>query len=406
MACRERIWDGNNISQEVSLKLLGVFNSLDCKSGKPTTRSNGVVEWTVLAGIAALHYVDDELQVIPICIATGVKSLPDKVRDFSQGLLVHDCHAEVLALRLFNHYLVNECKKISNHDGLADESLVEILDQSKKLFRIKEGIRLALLITEPPCGDASVGYLRENLKDCEPWEETLPHKRQKLDEHVGGRNEKLSTLKRGRDNFGILGVVRTKPGRSDSEISLSKSCSDKLCLKQLIGVTNAITSHLFPENVFLDYLVLPHDKIKERDINRCFIERFELKQKEAIHHLKVLGYDNNILEFEKPQKDRTKESMVPSAQSLLYIVPLKTLQVLNNGMKNGSYRKLKPPTSGGESIICNRLLYKQAQDLITLDADFYLEFKSKNPQREDLKKEGKTALKGWISTSSDDFKLL
>ena len=159
-----------------------------------------------------------------------------------------------------------------------------------------------------------MSYISSNLTNNEPW---TPQKKQ---------------LNRGRNNFGELGVVRTKPGRSDSLISYSKSCSDKLCLKQLVGICNATTSTLFKDSIFLDYLVTKN--LPAKDFHRCFRTRFDLP--EVAHPLHLLTYDCDGYEFVK------SEEKSPSPLSLLHIVLLNVTQVLNNGVKNGSFIKNKP----------------------------------------------------------------
>lgn len=387
------------LADRISEAIVNNFNGLNIKSGKPTVRSNGVQEWTVLAGLVALIYDTndtEEPEIYPITMATGVKALPNTFREFSEGAMVHDLHAEILAIRLFNWFLLDECSKLVDKDV---EHVSKIIERNKcSQFKLKDGIKLALLVTEPPCGDASISYLTDNLDNKEPWKEdvTNPRKRQKLDSDVA--------MIRGRTNFDKKGIVRTKPGRSDSVITLSKSCSDKLCMKQLIGITNAITSILFPEGIHLEYLVLPKDKLKEDDINRCFDHRFiqKLGGENNIHPLKVIGYNKDDYQFHKPKKHSPD---VPSQLSLLHVIPSKFTQVLNNGVKNGSFIKNKRPKTNGESIICNKQLYKKAHILLDQDAATYVDLKKTNTRRQALKKKGRKTLSGWVSTDTDDFDL-
>ena len=153
--------------------------------------------------------------------------------------MVHDMHAEILALRLFNYYLLEKDCPLVGHSVL------------------KHDVKLALFISEPPwrCIDV-LHFLKPNQQ------RTLDSTKKQLN--------------RGRNNFGELGVVRTKPGRSDSLISYSKSCSDKLCLKQLVGICNATTSTLFKDSIFLDYLVTKN--LPAKDFHRCFRTRFDLPE--------------------------------------------------------------------------------------------------------------------------------
>ncbi|KGQ83487.1 tRNA-specific adenosine deaminase 1 [Candida albicans P94015] len=345
----------NELGNAIASTVIDTFNGLSIKSGKPVVRSNGVEEWTVLASVVAIT----NNNIMPITLATGVKTLPDKVRSYSNGLMVHDMHAEILALRLFNYYLLEKDCPLVEHSGL------------------KHDVKLALFISEPPCGDASMSYISSNLTNNEPW---TPQKKQ---------------LNRGRNNFGELGVVRTKPGRSDSLISYSKSCSDKLCLKQLVGICNATTSTLFKDSIFLDYLVTKN--LPAKDFHRCFRTRFDLPS--VVHPLQLLTYDCDGYEFVK------SEEKSPSPLSLLHIVPLNVTQVLNNGVKNGSFIKNKPPKKGGESIICNQNFINRLKQIREVDYPDYISFKHSNTARQALKMAGRKKLKDWVSSTADNFVL-
>lgn len=389
------------LADRISKVVIDKFNGLNIKSGKPTVRSNGVQEWTVLAGLVALISTNDqqEPEIYPISLATGVKALPNRVREYSEGSIVHDLHAEILAIRLFNWYLLDECFKVSAKDTEYTSKIIEKSQNNRSQFKLKDNINLALLVTEPPCGDASISYLTETLEDKEPWKDEAANssKRQKLNSDL--------PVTRGRTNFDKLGIVRTKPGRSDSVITLSKSCSDKLCLKQLIGVTNAITSLLFPDSIYLSYLVLPKHKFKEEDINRCFNLRFthKLEGQMNIHPLKVIGYSKDDYPFHKPKINFPE---VPSQLSLLHIIPSKYTQILNNGVKNGAFVKNKRPKTNGESIICNKQVYKKAQSLLDQGVATYTNLKNSNTRRQELKMKGRETLNYWVSTDVDDFDLL
>lgn len=389
--------DALSLAQTVADVVVRTFTGLNVKSGKPAVRSNGVKEWTVLAGLVAV--IDNEC--VPICISTGVKALSTKYRRYSKGTMVHDLHAEVLCLRLFNYFLGEEIKN-------ADSKLVEKYGDGK--FRIKPNVELALYVSEPPCGDASMRYI---AADKEPWSP----KRQKVNLVLrGGNNDDNVRVVRGRNNYDKVGVVRTKPGRADSEITLSKSCSDKLCLKQLTGITNSFTDRLFPDGVFLKYLVLQKGKIDQADFDRCFVQRIQppslqlgpeplldilLELVPSLHSLQLLEYDSDAYPFHKPDT----ADIVPSPLSLLHVLPNRT-QVLNNGVKNGSFVKNKAPKPSGQSFICNRQFYIQYKHLLNTDQPSYQKFKLSNYRREKVKNYGKALLGGWQNTEIDDFEFI
>lgn len=353
------------LGQRIANKVGSVFNRISFKAGKPIIRSNGLKEWTVLASIVLI--TDDD--IIPICIATGVKVLPDKVREYSKGTMVHDLHAEILVIRAFNRFIINECKQPES----------QYIEKHGTKFKLKPHIKIGLLVTEPPCGDASMSSVVENSNDSRPWSS--------LD--VISDDDIL----RGRSHFHKLGVVRTKPGRLDSIATLSKSCSDKLCLKQLIGLNNCITSS-FMDTIYLDYLVVKSDQINMTDIRRCFYERFEI----SLHPIEVLIYHHDDFPFHKvPQA-------VPCLNSLVYISS--HVHIINNGVKLGSHLKNKAPLRGGESILCNKRMFVDSLDLIEGRFETYQQFKKSQLQRQQLKQRGKEFLKNWICTSVDDFSII
>jgi tRNA-specific adenosine deaminase 1 len=85
-----------------------------------------------------------------------MKCLPASKIAQSNGVGIHDWHAEVLAIRTFNRFLLDEChglldrddeesilrrkKGISNSDGV-----------SLQLFEIQEHVRLHMYCSEAPC---------------------------------------------------------------------------------------------------------------------------------------------------------------------------------------------------------------------------------------------------------------
>lgn len=76
----------------------------------------------------------------------------------------------------------------------------------------------------------------------------------------------------GRAHFSLLGVVRRKPARTDAESTRSKSCSDKLALRQISSLLSCETSRLVAptENAYIAGLVLPEDEITQVGFDRCF----------------------------------------------------------------------------------------------------------------------------------------
>lgn len=75
----------------------------------------------------------------------------------------------------------------------------------------------------------------------------------------------------GRGDFSQLGVVRRKPARGDAPQTLSKSCSDKIALKQCTSLLNSVTSMLVsPKGAYLQTLVLPEPQCSATGCDRSF----------------------------------------------------------------------------------------------------------------------------------------
>jgi tRNA-specific adenosine deaminase 1 len=101
--------------------------------------------------------------------------------------------------------------------------------------------------------------------DASPWEIPLPSSTRS--------DSPLASLP-GRAYFSQLGVVRRKPARGDAPPTLSKSCSDKITLKQCTSLLSSLTSLLVdPCNAYIDTLVLPESQYSATGCQRAFSDR-------------------------------------------------------------------------------------------------------------------------------------
>jgi tRNA-specific adenosine deaminase 1 len=103
-------------------------------------------------------------------------------------------------------------------------------------FAFKEDVSFHFFTTEAPCGDASMDLLigSRHPADSVPW--SIPA--------LTSQEEQAASLL-GRGYFSQLGAVRRKPARGDAEATLSKSCTDKLALKQFSSLL------AFPVDMFV-----------------------------------------------------------------------------------------------------------------------------------------------------------
>lgn len=192
--------------------------------------------------------------------------------------MLHDCHAEILAIRAFNYWLLNECRGVlAQEPGDDRESPPYVRRRSSNTIpednawpplELIPDIRIYMYCTCAPCGDASMELCMAAQEDPTPWE--LPE--QSLSKNDDNDNETEDTKLVGRAHFSLLGVVRRKPARIDAESTRSKSCSDKLALRQVSSLLSYETSLLVAPtmNAYLEGIVLPEEEISWVACERAF----------------------------------------------------------------------------------------------------------------------------------------
>ncbi|EQB51553.1 hypothetical protein CGLO_08900 [Colletotrichum gloeosporioides Cg-14] len=236
------------------------FGELPAKR-KPAVRDNGLHEWVPLSGIVA----EQDGVLTCLSLATGMKCLPAAKLPQAKGNALHDWHAEVLAIRAFNRHLLDECRQLLS----GESSLVrrrehhEISPDAPQPFAIQDGIALHMYCSEAPCGDASMELTMAAQEDASPWDMPAP-------EEAAAPSTETTTLP-GRAYFSRLGVVRRKPARGDAPPTMSKSCSDKIALKQCTSLLSSLTSLLiYPGNAYLSSLILPETQYSATGCERAF----------------------------------------------------------------------------------------------------------------------------------------
>ncbi|OAX84017.1 hypothetical protein ACJ72_01611 [Emergomyces africanus] len=317
------------------------FNALPNRS-KPTIHPNGSREWVPLSGIVLVIGEGTPDEIIKcVALATGAKCLSSSQINQCQGMVLHDSHAEILAIRAFNHWLLEECKSIlerrldpRNHvlesarigtndtndideartnptrEGVSAEQASAFMNwrhepETKKspasytlsstsdiyhipktnlswpLFELHKDLKIYMYGTCAPCGDASMELCMASQEDPTPWL-TPSLKRNNDLESSSGMSESDSnqantphattSLLNGRAHFSILGAVRRKPSRADAESTLSKSCSDKLAVKQVTSLLTFPACLLIAPspNAYLSALLLPEEEISRVACARAF----------------------------------------------------------------------------------------------------------------------------------------
>ncbi|KAI9794529.1 MAG: hypothetical protein M1816_004416 [Peltula sp. TS41687] len=220
----------------------------------------------------------------------------------------------------------------------------------------------------------------------------------------------------GRAYFSQLGIVRRKPCRPDAPATLSKSCSDKLALKQCLSLLSSLTSLLVcPENVYLDTLILPASQYCAKACVRSFSPEGRLRP--VADRAWKGGYSF------RPFVCKTI-SLVPdfSAADARQRVPFNVSAVYNprfqETLVNGVLQGRTQSDERGASLVSRKRMWEDVRDVLGLiggveqletvivEARSYVKLKEMEllRYRAVVKAEVTSeALKGWIRNDVDDF---
>ncbi|KAI2472323.1 adenosine deaminase/editase [Annulohypoxylon bovei var. microspora] len=282
------------------------YDALPAKR-KPVVRDNGLREWVPLAGIVAQGN-NDELWCLSI--ATGMKCLPTSKVAHAQGNVLHDWHAEVLAIRAFNRFVLDECKVLAQggsskflrrrtSDEMSSPQNGEIEDEGlwhDQPFAWREDILLHMYCSEAPCGDASMELIMASQEDATPWElppATAPNTCTASTSPPPIHSSTSTPSLPGRAYFSHLGIVRRKPARPDAPPTLSKSCSDKLALHQITSLLSSVTALLVsPCHAYLRSIIIPSSRYSATACHRAFSSSpgGRMSSLAAMNHLSRGGY--------------------------------------------------------------------------------------------------------------------
>ncbi|KAL9617905.1 MAG: hypothetical protein Q9160_007332 [Pyrenula sp. 1 TL-2023] len=234
--------------------------------------------------------------------------------------------------------------------------------RNSRPFRLRPGLTVHMFSTEPPCGDASM----ESVMDARGPDGAVPWTR--------GPEDGTRGSLQGRGYFSELGVVRRKPARGDAEVSLSKSCSDKLAMRECLGVFNAVVGALV-ERVWLRSLVLPWGKGEEEAMKRAFGKEGRLR---SLNHwnnaqgfsvktfaLEVLRRECPRFAFEKSGSGQCKAGNVAS----IWIAGrngegTEACEVLINGVRQG--HKQSSEDIRKASVICRENTWRKGREVTKL----------------------------------------
>jgi len=354
----------------------------------------------------------------------------------ANGNVLHDSHAEILAVRAFNRFLLEECKARAispTPPSAAKDCVVERTDSMEWLrqsggcsatpFEMKFGVRILMFCSEAPCGDASMELIMAQQEDATPWTpKTAGFERQANDavsDPLQADTQQATEVLYGRGYFDKLGVVRRKPSRPDAPPANSKSCSDKLALKQCTSLLSSITSLIVdPSKVFLHTLVLPCTELVPGACTRAFSSEGRFSILSTSHNTVMGNYGFRPFSVSDTPVDFAYSRRVAKAAGATTVVPSNltaavfgaTQETIINGVLQG--RKMHDPK--GASALSRRrmwLLAKDVADMVgnqavtdALTSDTYACVKNHAllSERRKLKNTVRTtALRGWRPGTAD-----
>jgi len=342
-----------------------------------------------------------------------MRCLPTNKVSLANGRCLHDWHAEVIAVRSFNLFLVQECSDLATNAAISSKYVRrrhedEKSESSHQPFAIKDDVRIHMYCSEAPCGDASMELIINQQMDPAPWPASP----------TSNQNYKLLN---GRGHFAELGAVRRKPSRGDAPETLSKSCSDKLAMKQCTSLLSSLSYLLLsPRKAYLHELILPSSQHIPAATRRAFDSTGRMSELTFVDGslrswpggfaFRSFGISRTLEEFAYSRRHAALAHK-PVGSNLSSMWTPNQQEVLIGGVLQG-HRQF---SSRGSSVVCKARMWKAVLDVAemlafpvlieALKQERYVDVKQGDllRPRRDVKEEVKNrALKNWQPNSGDE----
>ncbi|XP_074123310.1 double-stranded RNA-specific editase B2 isoform X2 [Sminthopsis crassicaudata] len=197
-----------------------------------------------LAGIVMTKGLDVRHAQV-IALSSGTKCINGEYIN-DQGLVVNDCHAEIVARRAFVYFLYSQLElHLSKQREDTERSIFIQLKEGG--FRLKENILFHLYVNTSPCGDARLNSPYEITTDLN----SSRHIVRKFRGHL------RTKIESGEGTIPVRchNAVQTWDGVLLGEQLVTMSCTDKIARWNILGLQGALLSH-FIEPIYLHSIVV------------------------------------------------------------------------------------------------------------------------------------------------------
>ena len=141
---------------------------------RQTYAKRKVLAGVVMTSRAREESAGDAEDARVVCLATGTKCVNGEYMSVS-GLVINDCHAEVLARRCLRKFLFQQLLRSTRSQTETDADVIfERADDDTGGYRLRSDVRFHLYISTSPCGDARI-FSPHEVTSLEPD----PHPRRK-----------------------------------------------------------------------------------------------------------------------------------------------------------------------------------------------------------------------------------
>lgn len=197
-----------------------------------------------LAGIVMTTGLDVR-QAQVIVLSSGTKCISgEHISD--QGLVVNDCHAEIVARRALVHFLYTQLElHLSKRREDWEHSIFERSKDGG--YRLRENVLFHLYVSTSPCGDARLHSPYEITTDLNSRKPLV----RKLRGHL------RTKIESGEGTVPVRGpsTVQTWDGVLLGEQLVTMSCTDKIARWNVLGLQGALLCH-FIEPVYLHSIIV------------------------------------------------------------------------------------------------------------------------------------------------------